>query len=138
MIGKIKYIVMVAMAAILLTACNFGNKDNSTSKEQAAGAPQTGDHVANNLVCMVNNIYIGTPQSEVDFEGKTYYVSCESCKDRIVKEKAARTAIDLYSVTAVDKADAYIVLIGDHGEVAYFENEQNYKALMAKSNLNKK
>jgi len=38
----------------------------------------------------------------------------------------------------VDKADAYIVLIGDGREVAYFENEKSYKDLIAKSKLNQK
>lgn len=137
-ISKMKYIGIVVLAMGLFTACNFSNEDKGTSTEQAAGFAQKGDHVPNNMVCMVNNIYMGEPQPEVSFEGKTYYVSCEPCQGRISKEKAVRTAIDLYTLKAVNKADAYIVLIGDHGEVAYFENEQNYKALIAKSDLHKK
>lgn len=128
---------IVVLTSILLAACNFGNSDNETSTE-IVSAPQIGDHVANNLVCMVNNIYIGTAQREVDFEGKKYYVSCESCEERILKERTIRKAIDLNTMNTVDKADAYIVLIGEKGKVAYFENEQNYKALISKGNLNKK
>ena len=138
MISNIKYISIVILTSVLLTACSFGNKNSETSTEQATNVIQKGDHVPNNEVCMVTNIYMGAPQTEVSFEGKTYYASCELCQKRIPKEKATRTAIDLYTLKAVDKADAYIVMIGDHGEVAYFENEQNYNALIAKSNLNKK
>jgi len=137
-IGKIKYIGIVALASVLFTACNLGNKENEASAEQVTSVPQIGDHVPNNLVCMVNNAYMGVPQLEVSFEGKTYYGCCEMCQERIPKEKEVRTAIDLYTLKAIDKANAYIVLIGDSGEVAYFENEKNYKDLIAKSNLNKK
>jgi len=136
-ISKIKYIGIIVLASVLFTACNFGNKDNETS-EQATSAPQVGDHVPNNLVCMVNNAYMGVPQLEVPFEEKMYYGCCEMCQERIPKEKKARIAVDPYSLKDVDKADAYIVLIGDRGEVAYFESEKNYKDLMAKSNLKQK
>ncbi|TCK85297.1 hypothetical protein [Albibacterium bauzanense] len=136
-ISKIKYIGIVVLASVLFNACNLGNNENEVVAQQATSAPQIGDRVPNNLVCMVNNAYMGVPQLEVSFEGKTYFGCCEMCQERIPKEKEVRTAIDLYSLKAVDKADAYIVLVGDHGEVAYFENEKNYKDLIAKSNLNK-
>jgi len=136
-VSKIKYIGIVVLASVLFTACNFGNTGNETS-EQATSAPQVGDPVPNNLVCMVNNAYMGVPQLEVPFEGKMYYGCCEMCKERIPKEKKARIAVDPYSLKDVEKADAYIVLVGDRGEVAYFENEKNYKDLMAKSNLKQK
>lgn len=137
-ISKIKHISIAILTSVLLTACNFGNKNSEASTEQATNVIQIGDHVPNNEVCMVTNIYMGAPQSEVSFEGKTYYASCELCQKRIPKEKATRTSIDLYTLNAIDKADAYIVLVGDHGEVAYFENEQSYKALIAKGNLHQK
>jgi len=136
--SKIKYIGIVVLASVLFTACNLGNKDNETSAEQATSAPQIGDHVPNNLVCMVNNAYMAVPQLEVPFEGKMYYGCCEMCQERIPKEKKARIAVDPYTLKDVDKADAYIVLIGDGGEVAYFENEKSYKDLIAKSKLNQK
>lgn len=137
MISNIKYISIVILTSILLTACNSG-KDNKASTEQATSVPQIGDHVPNNEVCMVTNTYMGAAQTAVSFEGKIYYASCELCQKRIPKEKATRTSIDLYTLKGVDKADAYIVLVGDHGEVAYFENEQSYKALIAKGNMHQK
>jgi len=138
MISKIKYFRIAILTSVILTACNFGNKGSEASTEQATSVPQIGDHVPNNEVCMVTNIYMGAPQTSVTFEGKTYYASCELCQKRIPKEKATRTSIDLYTLKGVDKADAYIVLVGDHGEVAYFENEQSYKALIAKGNMHQK
>src|SRR5690606_28257009 len=122
-VSKIKYIGIVVLASVLFTACNLGNKDNETT-EQVTSVPQIGDRVPNDLVCMVNNAYMGVAQLEVPFEGKMYYGCCEMCQERIPKEKKARIAVDPYSLKDVDKADAYIVLVGDRGEVAYFENEK--------------
>src|SRR5690554_798360 len=137
-IGKLKYIGILFLAAVLFTACNnLESKETETKVDISSVAPTIGDHVPNNLVCMVNNAYMGVQQLEVPFEGKMYYGCCEMCQDRIPKEEEVRVAVDLYSLKEVDKADAYIVLVGDRGEVAYFENERNYKQLLAKSNLNK-
>jgi len=135
-LNKIKYIGILLFASILFMSCNLSTK-NETVEENTTGVPQIGDHVPNNLVCMVNNAYMGVPQLEVPFEGKTYYGCCEMCQERIPKEKKARVAVDPSSLKDVDKAEAYIVLIGENGEVAYFENEKNYKDLMAKSDLAK-
>jgi hypothetical protein len=137
-IGEIKYIGILFLAAVLFTACNnLESKETETKVDISSVAPTIGDHVPNNLVCMVNNAYMGVQQLEVPFEGKMYYGCCEMCQDRIPKEEEVRVAVDLYSLKEIDKADAYIVLVGDRGEVAYFENERNYKQLLAKSNLNK-
>ena len=137
-IGKLKYIGILFLAAVLFTACNnLEPKEAETKIDISSVAPTIGDHVPNNLVCMVNNAYMGVQQLEVPFEGKMYYGCCEMCQDRIPKEEEVRVAVDLYSLKEIDKADAYIVLVGDRGEVAYFENERNYKQLLAKSNLNK-
>src|SRR5690606_27407086 len=103
-VAKLTYLGLVVTALTFLTACNyFGNKD-ADSTEQTTGAPQIGDRVPNNLVCMVNNAYMGVPQLEVPYEGKTYYGCCEMCQERIPKEKTARVAVDLYTLRDVDKA----------------------------------
>jgi len=137
-ISNIIYISFLIIASVAFAACNSGNKDSETAKEQVTATPQSGDHVPSNLVCMVNNAYMGVPQLEVAYEGKMYYGCCAMCQERIPKDKKARVAVDPYSLKDVDKADAYIVLVGDRGEVVYFENEKNYRELMAKSDLNKK
>lgn len=137
-ISRIIFIAIVLVAPVFLAACNMGGKESDATVEQATTTPQKGEHVPNNLVCMVNNAYMGVPQLEVPYEGKMYYGCCEMCQERIPKEKTARVAVDPYSLKDVDKADAYIVLVGDRGEVVYFENEKNYKELIAKSDLNKK
>lgn len=137
--SKIKYLSFILISSVFFASCGGGQKDSQANQQVEAAqnaVPQKGDQVPNDLVCMVNNAYMGVPQLEVPYEGKTYYGCCEMCQERIPKEKTARIAVDPYSLNDVDKADAYIVLIGDRGEVAYFENEKNYKDLIAKSMRN--
>lgn len=92
---------------------------------------QIGDRVPHDLVCMVNNAYMGKKQFEVPFEGKTYYGCCNMCVERIPQDKAARTAVDPFTSKEIDKSEAYIVLVSGEGHVAYFENEENYKQFVA-------
>lgn len=141
-----KLFSMLALATVLFTACNSANNKETataTQTEQSAtttmpqpmaatGAnmPALGDQVPNDYVCMVNDAYMGRLQFEVPFEGKTYYGCCDMCKERIPKDESVRYAIDPFSKKKVNKADAYIVLIGQNGEVVYFENEENYKKLI--------
>lgn len=134
-LSKLKYIAIAIMTSVVFIACNSDTNSSEDAEVTASRTPQVGDQVPNNLVCMVNNAYMGVPQLEVPYEGKIYYGCCEMCQERIPKEKEARIAVDPYSLKDVDKADAYIVLVGDQGQVAYFESEKNYKELIAKSNL---
>src|SRR5690554_3782181 len=92
---------------------------------------QIGDNVPSDLVCMVNNAYMGKKQFEVPFEGKTYYGCCNMCVERIPQDKTARTAIDPFTSKEIDKSEAYIVLVSGEGHVAYFENEENYQQFLA-------
>jgi len=108
-----------------------GTGENSPSAILGIPSYQIGDNVPSDLVCMVNNAYMGKKQFEVPFEGKTYYGCCNMCVDRIPKDKAARTAVDPFSSKEIDKSEAYIVLVSGEGHVAYFENEQNYKKFMS-------
>lgn len=142
----IKLFSMLALAAVLFTACNSTDNQETTTAAQteqnaattmpqpmaATGdnMPALGDQVPNDYVCMVNDAYMGRLQFEVPFEGKIYYGCCDMCKERIPKDESVRYAIDPFSKKKVDKADAYIVLIGQNGEVVYFENEENYKKLI--------
>src|SRR5690606_15478230 len=100
------------MTLVVFIACNSGTNNSEDTEVTANRTPRVVDQVSNNLVCMVNNAYMSVPQLEVPYEGKTYYGCCEMCQERIPKEKTARIAVDPYSLNDVDKADAYIVLIG--------------------------
>lgn len=131
---------MIIFSAVALSTCTQ-EKSKKVNAEQPTMAqqmkPETsgkfakGDRVPNEKVCMVNNAYMGKKQIEVPHAGKMYYGCCEMCVERIPKDKTAREAIDPFSGKTIDKADAYIVMISDEGEVAYFENEENYKRFLA-------
>lgn len=80
-----------------------------------------------NLVCMINNQFMGTPQIAVDVEGTTYYGCCEMCKTKLANDPSSRSAIDPVSGSTVDKAHAVIGKT-ETGAVVYFESEQNLAA----------
>lgn len=124
-----KLLSIVAVATVLFIGCNSKNETNSATQTTSIvnkNTPQKGEHVPSNLVCMVNDAYMGKQQLEVPFEGKMYYGCCKMCQERIPTDESVRYATDPHTLVKVDKATAYIVLIGDNGEVAYFENEGNY------------
>ena len=132
---------LILFSAIALYACN-NEKTKSpettmVQQQQPQPAPSgkyvKGSHVPSETVCMVNNAYMGKKQIEVPHNGKMYYGCCEMCVKRIPSDKTAREAIDPYTGKTVDKADAYIVMINDEGEVAYFENEENYKKFLTQN-----
>lgn len=129
---------------LMVTAISCNQKPENetatvaTSHEmhQAVANPyQMGDRVPSNLVCMVNNEYMGHEQLVVDFEGKTYYGCCEMCQERIPKDPTVRTAIDPYSKKEVDKSLAVIAITGPRGAVSYFENEENYKKFIEQQKM---
>lgn len=126
----LKTSLLIINGLFSIAACNStdNNLSTKTISQQtiANNRPQKGDNVSNNLVCMVNDAYMGKDQIEVKYEGKTYYGCCEMCEKRIPLEEAVRYAIDPYSLRKVNKADAYIVIINDKDDVAYFENKENF------------
>lgn len=133
---KIRQFILL-FAVITVAACQSPSEQKQVTVEEQpttalAGVPsyQIGDQVPHDLVCMVNNAYMGKKQFEVPFEGKTYYGCCNMCVERIPVDKEARTAVDPYSSKEVDKSEAFIVLVSAQGHVAYFENEQNYKQFL--------
>ena len=85
-----------------------------------------GSQVPNELVCMVNNAYMGKPQIPVPVNGKTYYGCCQMCVGTLNNDETARMGIDPFSNKKVDKTEAYIVLMKAEGEVSYFESKENY------------
>lgn len=129
----------IKIAGILLlgfsTACNQSAKDGKSeviveTREAQDVSYRVGDHVPTELVCMVNNAYMGKAQMEVPVDGKMYYGCCEMCVGRLNNEESARMATDPHSGNPVDKAEAFIVLTDEEGRVAYFESEENYKAFL--------
>ncbi|MGU3376127.1 hypothetical protein [Chryseobacterium sp. M5A1_1a] len=134
---------IILFGATVLYSCNKEKEKEkikstepvATQKPQSAasGKYAKGSHVPNETVCMVNNAYMGKKQMEVPHNGKVYYGCCEMCVKRIPTDKTAREAIDPYSGKTVDKADAYIVMISDEGEVAYFENEESYNKFLTQN-----
>lgn len=85
--------------------------------------------VKTNLVCMMNNKYMGTEQISVSVNGKTYYGCCAGCAASLqANTNNIRYARDPYSGEEVDKAEAFIALKSPATkEVLYFKSEENYK-----------
>jgi YHS domain-containing protein len=127
-------IIWIALISMAFVSCNNseGKKDvvqQEIVKTEKLGVNyQVGDHVPSELVCMVNNAYMGKLQMPVPVDGKTYYGCCEMCVGKLNQEESARMGTDPYSGKQVDKSEAYIVLSGEDGRVNYFESEANYKA----------
>lgn len=121
------------LTGILSFSCNqSGTKQSQSSKvtaEQSHNAIyKVGDHVPNELVCMVNNAYMGENQMPVPVDGKTYYGCCEMCVGRLNEDESSRLAIDPNSGNEVDKSEAYIVIADDNGKVNYFESRESFES----------
>src|SRR3546814_4863683 len=90
-----KIILFALVVATALTSCN-GNANETTKvteqlvMESNQKAVNKGDVVPSDLVCMVNDEYMGKKQFEVSFEGKTYYGCCQMCKERIPKDQSVQ------------------------------------------------
>ncbi|MCD1118369.1 hypothetical protein [Chryseobacterium turcicum] len=135
----LKTLSIVALAAILVTSCESKKTETTTAVTENKAVsqeivqknnPEKGKNVPSNMVCMVNDAYMGKEQIEVPFEGKMYYGCCNMCKEKIPKDESARYATDPHSLKKISKADAYIVVIGNNNEVAYFESEGNYQQFL--------
>ena len=128
---------VLILSVFALTSCqNKTEEPTVTAQEEQMSdmmqpsqtmAYNVGDKVPNKQVCMVNNAYMGKDQFEVPYDGKTYYGCCNMCVERIPNDETARKAKDPFTGKEIDKADAYIVLKDQQGNVDYFENEENYK-----------
>mgnify|MGYP006896870920 CR=1 FL=1 len=135
-IKKLSLVLVVSIAFVGCKNTQEENKEEITlqgapavqaEKEVLASNYQLGDHIPNELVCMVNNAYMGTPQIEVPVNGKTYYGCCEMCVGKLNNDESARMGEDPLSGNMIDKSQAYIVLSSKDGAVSYFESEDSYK-----------
>ena len=94
----------------------------------------TDPRIPTELVCMVNDAFMGRKQFPVPVGDKIYYGCCEMCVDKLQNSDKFRIAIDPLTNEKVDKVEAYIVLASEEtGAVYYFANEENYKKFKSKS-----
>lgn len=105
-----------------------GSSSQLTSTPIINNSPLTESYkLENELVCMVNNTYMGIPQIPVVLGEKTYYGCCEDCKKKLGDSDVYRYAQDPYTGEKVDKAIAFIVRKSNNSpEVYYFKSEENF------------
>jgi YHS domain-containing protein len=72
---------------------------------------------------MVNDRHMGSEQIRVAVGDRTYYGCCAGCKEKLEKNKTARTGVDPVTSTPVDKATA-VIARNSEGRVFYFESEE--------------
>jgi len=133
-----KQVIITVLTAFVFMGCKTETKKTEVTetiveakaeaKTETAPDYQVGSQVPKDLVCMVNNAYMGKPQIPVPVNGKTYYGCCEMCVGSLNNNETARVATDPFSNKPVDKTEAYIVLMDKDGRVDYFESEQNFKS----------
>lgn len=138
------YLSIAAIAAVLLSGCmNNSQQTGSTIKPDstinksvvAVQKFKKGDRVPNDEVCMVNDAHMGKKQIKVVVNGLAYYGCCKMCEERLPTDESVRKAIDPHTAKPVDKATAYIVLLNEGGDVAYFESEENYVQFLKQNEL---
>jgi hypothetical protein len=79
------------------------------------------------LVCMVNDAYMGIKQFPVSVDNKMYYGCCEQCVDKIKYNENIRYTKDPFTGDKVDKALAFIVMKSEADRsVYYFKSKDNY------------
>ncbi len=143
MITKMFFSKMAVLSFLTLAACKNGEENKETAAEvtaieavdevnikQKVREYKAGEQVPNELVCMVNNAYMGKPQIPVEVSGKTYYGCCNMCVSTLNEKESARSGIDPVTGGKVDKSNAFIVLLSQKGNVAYFESETTYKKFL--------
>ncbi|WP_246054093.1 MULTISPECIES: hypothetical protein [Antarcticibacterium] len=92
-------IIWMAFVSIAFISCNYSVGKNQDvhevvqqeilKTEKLEANYQVGDHVPNELVCMVNNAYMGKSQMPVPVNGKTYYGCCEMCVGKLTNEETS-------------------------------------------------
>ena len=116
---------IIALVAVACFTSFIGVLTPNTSAQSFQSSPST---IKSNLVCMVNDKFMGRQQIPVEVGGKTYYGCCQGCVKTLQYERGARIAIDPLSGKEVDKTEAFIALKPDRsGKVNYFESEDNYQ-----------
>lgn len=134
----------IAAAALLLASCSTeqpaqtqapaptmaeAHTAHQTATTASPAELMTEDGLPKDLVCMVNNAFMGKKQYPVAFEDKMYYGCCEMCVKTIKNQREVRYATDPVTGKEVDKSKAFIALKpgGANGDVLYFASEATYK-----------
>ena len=115
---------LLVLAVVCITAARSAAAPSAPTTTAAAKArpADAASRVADvDLVCMVNDRYMGVKQIPVDVDGRTYYGCCAMCKSRLAQDKTVREAVDPISGKTVDKATAVVGRLVD-GSVLYFES----------------
>ncbi|WP_373056402.1 hypothetical protein [Zunongwangia sp. H14] len=135
---NIQFFILALLGAVILSACNYTEEkeEKATTRMEttvetanslkATSGYQIGDQIPYELVCMVNNAYMGEPQIPIPVDDKTYYGCCDMCVKKLTTEDEARMVIDPFSGNVIDKSQAYIVLRDHKGNVTYYESKKNY------------
>lgn len=84
------------------------------------------EEVPSNLVCMVNNNFMGVDQIKVVVDGKDYYGCCADCEMKLKNDVTQRTSIDPLTQETVDKSTAIIGKLKNN-KVHYFKTKKNLK-----------
>lgn len=101
--------------------------------ENLKSLPFPGEAINPDMVCMVNNMYMGIDQIPVLVQDKTYYACCDKCIRDLNNDQSVRYAIDPYSKVGVDKAFAFITMSPEKkGAILYFESANNAKKYLDK------
>ncbi|MEQ9442764.1 MAG: hypothetical protein RIG62_27230 [Cyclobacteriaceae bacterium] len=122
--GKITTILAItafAASFIGFTYLNLTqlNESNPARSEPLIAPIEAG--ILPELVCMVNDTYMGKKQIPVPIDNKTYYGCCEACVGKLQSNQTFRLAQDPTTGDTVDKSQAYIVLSpSDDHQVLYF------------------
>jgi hypothetical protein len=102
--------------------------DSSTPPEDNLNQP-----IANELVCMVNDEFMGRKQFPVPVGDKIYYGCCENCVDKLQNSDQYRYGIDPLTREKVDKVEAFIVRQSEKDySVFYFKSKENFDKFMLK------
>jgi len=87
--------------------------------------------ISNELVCMVNDAYMGIKQYPVPVGDKIYYGCCENCVSKLQDSDEFRFGIDPLTKEKVDKIEAYIVRQSEKTyTVFYFKSKENFEKYM--------
>lgn len=139
-----KVSIKILAIGLLLVQLSCQNKENSVTEKVAVSEIVTVQlphdtlaiptvsnvdvRISKELVCMVNDAFMGRKQFPVQVGSKVYYGCCENCVSKLQDTDQFRYGIDPFTKEKVDKVDAYIVLASEEtGAVYYFASEDSYK-----------
>lgn len=132
--GKVTGILAITVAAASFIGFIYLNikQLNDAESGKDTNIKQTAQQVEKagiqaELVCMVNDAYMGRKQIPVPVEDKLYYGCCQMCVGKLQNNKEIRFAKDPLTGEMVDKSEALIdIKPGSDSEVLYFKSKENF------------